>query len=512
MDRTLLLAAGLAGCLIPNPLQAAPKRPNVIFIYADDLGKGMLSAYGQRHFTTPHIDSLITQGTSFTRAYGCMLSAPARASLLTGYHDCRPDKWKISGGGRLVGARSEADVARTEATIDSADINLAEGDLYLPEVFRQAGYATAQIGKLEWGFTATRGQMERHGWDYYYGYLDHVRCHGFYPPFLFEDGRMVRIDGNTRPDCGKSRENETPETYRERWDMTGKAQYSQNLFLDKILAFIRGHRDRPFFLFHPTQLPHGPVSVPALHPEVAADTTLTPIEKEYASMVKLLDDQVGAIVAEVRRLGIEQNTIIIFASDNGHEIYYSQAGRCEKPYRNLQTGELFDDFKDKYYSGPAGDVFDGNAGLAGLKRSNLEGGVNIPLAFYWKGHIPAGAASEDMVANYDFLPTVADMLGIRLKTAKDGISYWPVLQGKRNKHADRYVVFGSNYGPAIVTADGWKLRYFRAAGVFELYDLNADPQERHDLINSYSDRAEQLKKLLLEECAGDLDNGLNRAG
>ncbi|MCC8062752.1 MAG: sulfatase-like hydrolase/transferase [Rikenellaceae bacterium] len=323
---------------------------------------------------------------------------------------------------------------------------------------------------------------------------------------------MVTIEGNTRADGGKSIENETPETYRERWDMTGKAQYSQNLFLEKILTFIREHRDEPFFLFHPTQLPHGPVAVPSVDPEVAADTTLTPIEKEYASMVKLLDDQVGAIVAEVRRLGLEDNTIIVFASDNGHEIYYSQAGRCEKPYRNLRTGELFDDYRDKYYSDPAGDVFNGNGGLAGLKRSNLEGGVNVPLVFYWKGHIPAGAASGELVSNYDFLPTMAQMLGVRLPVRKDGISYWPLLQGKRWAHGGRYVVFGSNYGPAVVMSDGWKLRYYRAADAFELYNLNDDPQERENLILRYPERAEKLKGILLEECAGDLENGVNRAG
>ncbi|MCC8062753.1 MAG: sulfatase-like hydrolase/transferase [Rikenellaceae bacterium] len=167
MNRTVLIAAGLAGCIVSPALSAAQERPNVIFIYADDLGKGLLSAYGQKHYTTPNIDSLIARGTSFSRAYGCMLSAPARASLLTGYHDCRPDKWKITPGALLVAAQTECDVAKVEAGLDASDIVLAQGDFYLPEVFKRAGYTTAQIGKLEWGFTATRKQMERHGWDYW---------------------------------------------------------------------------------------------------------------------------------------------------------------------------------------------------------------------------------------------------------------------------------------------------------------------------------------------------------
>ena len=156
----------------------------------------MLSAYGQRHFTTPHIDAMVTRGTSFDNAYGCMLSAPARASLLTGYHDCHPDKWMISKGGQFIPPTDNLSlIPALEKEIDDGDILLGEGDYYLPQVFKKAGYVTAEIGKLEWGFTATRKQMKEHGWDYYYGYLDHVRCHGFYPPFLFDNGEIVTIDG-----------------------------------------------------------------------------------------------------------------------------------------------------------------------------------------------------------------------------------------------------------------------------------------------------------------------------
>lgn len=132
-----------------SSLSAQPQKPNVIFIYADDLGKGLLSAYGQQQFTTPNIDSLVHRGTSFTRAYGCMVSAPARASLITGYHDCRTDKWKISGGGQFVDYRNEKDIQKIEKEIDKNDIVLPKNDLYLPQVFQQAGYVTAQIGKLE---------------------------------------------------------------------------------------------------------------------------------------------------------------------------------------------------------------------------------------------------------------------------------------------------------------------------------------------------------------------------
>lgn len=513
MNRTFLTLLGLTSAfsIVHARTTADSARPNVIFIYADDLGKGMLSAYGQPHFTTPNIDKLFKKGIAFEQAYGCMLSAPARASMLTGYHDCRTDKWKINAGAQFVNLTEETEIARAEQQIDANDLLLPAGDLYLPQVFKQAGYVTAEIGKLEWGFTASRNQMRAHGWDYYYGYLDHVRCHGYYPPYLFDDGKVVAIEGNTRKDCGKSIEQETPQTYAERWNMTGKKTYSQDLFLEKILAFINTHRNEPFFLYHPTQLPHGPVAIPAMHPELEKNSRLTPIEKEYASMVKMLDDQVGIIMAELERLGIDKNTMIVFASDNGHEIYYSQKGRCEKPYRNLTTGKVFDDYTDKYYSTLSGDPFDGNAGMAGLKRSNLQGGVNIPLAVYWKGNLKSQKNTQ-VVAAYDLLATAADALGVNAGTEKDGTSLLPLFKKRGKLASDRYVVFGSNYGPAIVMNDGWKLRYYKAKKVYELYNLQHDPRETTDLSSSNPAKTEQLKALLLQECKGDITNGVNRAG
>lgn len=354
--------------------------------------------------------------------------------------------------------------------------------------------------------------MKDHGWDYYYGYLDHVRCHGFYPPFLFDNGEIVEIEGNTRTNGGKSIENETENTYRERWNMEGKKTYSQDLFLQKILEFIRNNKNNPFFLFHPTQLPHGPVAVPTVHPELANNPNLTPIEKEYASMMKYLDDNIGYILEELKKQGIADRTLIVFSSDNGHEIYYSQKGRCEKPYRNLQNGQLFDDFHNKYYSEPGGDIFNGNAGMAGLKRSNLEGGIHIPLVFYCEGTIPQGKVSKALVSNYDFLSTMADLLKVPLPTAKDGRSFLPnLLKGKKQKQS-RYLIFGSNNGPAIVTNEGWKLRYYMKENTCELFYLPDDPKEQHNLLRQQPQKAEELKSILLKECGDNLQNGINRAG
>lgn len=528
---TLTVQAGKPSS--PHPLSL----PNVIYIYADDMGIGMVSAYGQRQFTTPNIDRLVREGTSFSRAYGCMLSAPARASLLTGYHDCHgTDKWKISPGAAFVVPLTDTvNITKAEKKINAEDVRLPKKDLYLPQVFKEAGYTTAQIGKLEWGFTATREQMRHHGWDYYYGYLDHVRCHGFYPPFLFDNGHIVPINGNTLTNGGKSIENETSDALAERRNRTGKEVYSQDLFMNKILTFLREHHDKPFFLYHPTQLPHGPVAIPSIHPEVATNLALTPLEREYASMVKLLDDNIGVIIAELERLGIADHTIIVFSSDNGHEIYYSQKGRCEKPYRNLQTGQLFDDYTDKYRSSASGDIFNGNADMAGLKRSNLEGGVHIPLVFYCPGVVPSGKICNALVSNYDVLPTMAEWLQLSLQEKasgkvqkrnveekkskmqkeilkKDGRSFLPQLLKGKASSAHPYVIFGSNTGPAIVTEDGWKLRHYLSRNAVELFFLFDDPLEENDLSTTHPDKVRELERILLKECGGNLQNGVNRAG
>lgn len=495
---------------------ATGQRPNVIFIYADDMGKGMISAYGQPYVKTPNMDQLIRQGVSFTNAYGCMLSAPARASLLTGYNDCGQGHWRITRANKYaVNVADTAVIAPLEKTLNNSRVQLPAGDFYLPQVFQKAGYTTAQIGKLEYGFVSTRDEMKAHGWDYYYGYLDHVRCHGFYPPFLFENGAIVPIEGNTRANCGKTMEPETPEAYADRHNLEGKAVYSQDLFLEKIIQFIRDHKDGPFFLFHPTQLPHGPVSVPEVDPSLESIPQLTPIEKEYATMVKILDRNIGVIMDELRALGIEQQTLIVFASDNGHEIYYGQSGRCEKPYKNMTTGQLFDDYTDKYYSTLSGDVFNGNADMAGLKRSNLEGGVRVPLAFYWPGHIQP-RESHQVVAMYDLLPTFAQWLGVSLPSGKDGVSLYPLLQASASAPSDttladdRYVAFSSFIGPALVRNDGWKLRYYAPTRTYELYQLCIDPQERNPLTDNYPDLVAILKEQLLRECNGNIENGIYR--
>lgn len=515
-----LLTLGL-GVLAPIPAMAdvggqpaSVEKPNVIFIYADDMGMGMLSCMGQKQFMTPNIDRLFRQGTQFSHAYGCMVSAASRASLLTGYYDVRKEKVRVSGGSQLLldkaddteetRASLDAQCRAIEDKIDLGDVRLPEGDYYLPQVFRQAGYVTGEIGKLEYGWTATRAQMTRHGWDYYYGYLDHVGCHGYYPPFLFENGKVVLVEGNTHRDCAKTREGETAATYADRWNMEGKTQYAQDLFDEKMKEFIATNKDKPFFLFHPTLLPHGPVMVKEVSEQVKNNPNLTQIEKEYASMIIRLDSVVGMLMDEVERQGIADRTMFVFSSDNGHEIYYSQAGRVGKPFGS------YNDWTTTYYSDKHGDVFNGNGSLRGFKRQNSEGGPRVPMAVYWPGKVPAGVMCDQFVAHIDLLPTFAEMLGVTIgeSVKKDGVSILNTVMKADKLPENRYIVYSSYQGPAIVTNEGFKVRYNTYAQDYDMYDLKADPQERENVAGKYSARFEELKALLLEECDGNIQKGV----
>jgi len=477
--------------------QNTPKRPNVIFIYADDMGKGMISAYGQKIIQTPNMDRLVNQGVHFENAYGCHYSAPARASLLTGYSDCHKGHWQKRQGMKYTVSDTAA-IAPLEKELQKESVVLHKGDLYLADVFNKAGYVTGEIGKLDYGFVTTRKEMKAHGWDHYYGYLDHGRCHGFYPPFLFTDGRIDLIKGNTRAHCGdydKAIMADSAKWYKERWDMTGKKVYAQDIFDEKMIQFIKENKDHPFFLYHPSQLPHGPVGINYVDDQVKNNPNLTDLEKEYATMVLRLDKTIGLLLDELDKQGISQNTMVVFSADNGHQIYYQHEGRTDFVH-DIHTGKTFDHGDVRYTAENAGDIFDGTLNWSGFKRSNLEGGVHVPLTFYWKGHL-APRACESVVSNYDFLSTMADMLNVSIQSQKDGISYLPLLLDAKGTEPDnRFVMVDSRQGPALIMNNGWKLRFCGPTQTYELYNLTNDPGENKNLAKQYPNKVAQMRFIL----------------
>ncbi len=290
---------------------------------------------------------------------GCAVCAPARASLNLGIHDAHAGRWAFTQGGQYPGRLDEAALARTVELLRHTGMHASPSTPTLAKVARAAGMATLQVGKLEWGFATTPQALAANGWEHHYGFYDHGLCHGYYPAYLWEDGRPVAIPGNTRPDCGvRLAEADPGPDSQAPHNMEGRAVYSQDLFDQRLVAFLRAHRDRPFFLHHPSQLPHGAVFAERIAPEVAALPQLNRHEREYATMVLRLDRTVGLILDELTGLGIAERTLILFASDNGHAPCYIQ------PYP--QAGTRYDDRADGFRSALDGDVFDGNGGLAGI--------------------------------------------------------------------------------------------------------------------------------------------------
>lgn len=495
--------------------------PNIIYIYADDLGKGLLSCYGQQHYETPNIDKIARGGMKFTRAYANAFCAPARASLLCGIHDAHAGRWSFAPG-NVYKKVSTGEYSVQELDELIHNVGTDNECKYLAEILREKGYVTGEIGKLEWGFSTCNSEMVKHGWDYHYGYYDHGRCHGFYPPFLFENGSKIEIEGNSDPHCGKPFIEQSAEGNLGA-DMSFRQQYSQDLFDDKMMAFIEEHKDEKFFLYHPSQLPHGPTFYPQYHSAVKDNENLMPLEKEYASMVLRLDDTVGKILDRLEALNLTKNTLVIFASDNGHEnSYYMIEGRTSK--YSESDGTVLNDQNRPFRSKTCGDTFNGNDGLAGLKFSNWDGGNRIVLMAQWPGIIPKSSVCNKLISNYDTAATFAELVSNETKNS-DGISYLSFLKGDEEAEGHDYIVFSAKEGPCLVTKDGYKLRCYISEEVRvdalsgkgniiyderfdpQLYNVLEDPAEERNIARQYPEIVKSLLQQLLKECDGNLLHG-----
>lgn len=481
--------------------ELASDRPNVILIFADDLGPGLLGCYGQQLIKTPNIDRLAAEGMKFDNYYGGVFCAPARWTLHTGMHDGRQGGWSQSRAGLLVkmdkAGTPEAEYARRFAEyIEKSSTPIPDREVFLGQVAQKAGYHTGQFGKLDVGFLTDAKRVERFGWDFHEGYYSHQRCHGFYPPYLWRNGEKFTLEGNDDPDCGKMSEKGNEPVG------SGGKTYSQEVFLDGMLGFLRKNKDRPFFLYHPTQLPHGPVAVSKLHPDFADRPDLSLAEKKYASMVKMLDDHVGRILDELKALGIDKKTIVFFTSDNGHELYYEP--KPDYHAKRFPDGSRANLTDKKWRTSNGGDVFDGAAGRAGLKRSGYQGGMQCPLLVRWPGKIAPGSSSDHLSAHYDFMATLAELTGGNLPEGKDSISYLPTLLGKKQKRQHEHIVVNNKFthmgSSAIISREGWKLvQTGKDKNDYQLYRLSDDNQERHNVEADYPTRAAKLKETLLLE-------------
>ena len=431
MMRHLLTVAVLA---VSGFSLAAERPPNIVFIMADDLGRGHCGCYGQEKIKTPHIDALAREGMRFTQFYaGANVCAPSRSVLMTGLH-----------------------TGHTAVRNNGLKRFLYDEDVTVAKVLKKAGYATGGFGKWGLGLPDTPGVAVKQGFDTWFGQYSQTHAHFYYPYFVMQDLKRVPLDANE----GKRR-----------------GIYVQDAIHEQALAFIEANRERPFFAYLPYILPHVELVVPpesrrpyeGQFPRISrADPRPGYLGSddayaEFAGMVSHLDQQVGQVMAKLKELGIDDNTIVFFTSDNGP-----------------QPGAWTDIFVE---------FFDGNGPHRGAKGDFYEGGIGVPLIVRWPGKIEGGSMSDFVGYFPDMMPTLAKLAGINEGDlpANDGISLAPTLLGQEaNQKQHDYLyweVAGSqqNTVQQAVRFENWKGVRPGPKAAWQIYDLAADPAEERNL-------------------------------
>ena len=419
-------------------------RPNIVFILADDLGYGDLGCYGQTRIQTPELDRMAAEGMRFTQFYaGSTVCAPSRCVLMTGRHTGR---CYIRGNRRL---------------------SLRPDDLTVAELLKQAGYATALVGKWGLGQEGSDGVPTHQGFDHFFGYLDQVHAHNYYPTFLMRNEQRVLLK-NVVPDEGKYGQGMASK----------RVQYSHDLFIDDALSFIDANKERPFFLYFAATIPHANNEARDEGMEIPdygqyAKTDWPDAQKGLAAMISRLDRDVGRILRRLEKHGIDRDTIVFFTSDNGP---HSEGGN------------------DSTY-------FDSNGPLRGMKRDLYDGGIRVPLVVRWPGHVPGGSVSPHVAYFGDFLATAAELAGVDLDVPTDGISFLPELLGEADRqltHDYLYWEFYERGSAQAVRLGEWKGVVSPLRGEqIELYHLPSDPAEAHDVAAAHPEVLARIREALL---------------
>jgi len=438
---------------LTKPLRAeaeAPLRPNIIFILTDDLGQGDLSFLGQTQFKTPNIDRLASEGMYLSRHYsGSAVCAPSRSCLMTGQHT----------GHTHVRANGPF------------QLRTGDQDVTVAQVLQSAGYRTGMIGKAGTGCSVAPGQPKEKGFDYFYGFNSHGAAHHYYPPKMYRNSEEILFPNNHK---------HTGDTY------------CQDLFLEEALSFIRENKDQPFFLHYSELIPHASLVVPEkwIAPfrgkfEERTTTNIgsyAPTDEPmaiFAGMVTRLDWEVGQIMAELKALGLDENTLVMFSSDHGA---HSAGG-------HLQTD------------------FNSSGDLRGEKRDLYEGGIRVPTIARWPGRIAPGSRSDHVSAFWDFLPTAAELAGVSdLPDGIDGFSFAPTLLGepdRQEKHDYLYWEFYEQNGKrAALFGDDIKAVQLNLAftldGPVEIYDLKRDPTETTDIAGDHPEWVQRAREIFEE--------------
>ena len=470
MKFVALLILGLASL----PAGAASK-PNIIYINTDDWGIGKVPCYGmdpasERIIKTPHIDRLRAEGMRFTNSYaGNAVCGPSRCSLLTGKHPGHA-AWRAN--------RDTSPVSPWPPAYPM-----------LGAVARDAGYKTAGFGKLSAGGMSTPEEITACGWDYWLGFLGHIDCRDYYASRIWENGKLVPVPGNDRGTLagtsftvgeGKRATAPRDDTRLEAekgGGVVAGGTFIEKLYGDRIIDFMTRNREEPFFIYFATTVPHGGPPGGMRAPDTAGydGKSLTLYEKVYCSLMTHHDANIGRIVQAVKDLGLEQDTLILWTSDNGDETsYYGRTG-----------------------------TFDGNGPFRDRKRSLYEGGIRTPLIARWPGTIEPGSECDLITTQWDIMPTVADAGGRPVTPEMDGISILPTLLGQADRQAPREHIYFEFYEGAkqqAVRMGDWKgYRKNGTEGSIELYDLKRDPSETRDLAAAHPDIVARIRDIMAEE-------------
>ncbi|MGS2761316.1 arylsulfatase [Sinomicrobium sp. M5D2P9] len=432
----------------------ADSAPNIIFILADDMGIGDLGCYGQEHILTPNIDRLAAQGMRFTRFYaGSTVCAPSRASLMTGQHT---GVTHIRGNGEYP---------------------LRETDTIIPQLLQKEGYTTAMFGKWGLGVEGTTGAPQRKGWDHFIGHLHHVDAHYQRPDSLWRvrDGKLEKFG-------------------------TPSDSYGNEIFAEEALSFIEKQpKDKPFFLYLSFTIPHAELITAEKYMEPylneSGESRFMP-EKPwpdgqhyggqpypkaaYAAMVSSIDQYTGRITQLLKEKGMDENTLVLFTSDNG---------------THIEGGRTMEDVSFFKSSGP----------YKGVKRDVYEGGIHEPFIAHWPGKIKPGQVSDHIGAFWDVMPTLAELGGVKkLPANSNGISFVPELlgKGKQAEHPYLYWEFYEQGGKQAVRKQNWKAVRLQVKkdnnAPLELYDLGKDPEEKHNIAEKHPEIVKEMDSIMRE--------------
>jgi arylsulfatase A-like enzyme len=445
----LFVAAALLGFVA-----CAADRPNLIWIMADDLGYGELGCYGQKVIQTPNLDRMAKEGLRFTRFYaGATVCAPSRSVLMTGQHHGHT---RVRGNAGKQNAEAQS--------LRAADVTVAK-------VLKQAGYTTALIGK--WGLgdvgAAEAGLPRKQGFDFFYGYLNQLHAHNHFPDFLWRNEERVTLPNVVVPvgDSGAGYATEAK-------------VYADDLFADESLAFVRANTDKPFFLYWSMVVPHANnertqalkdgAEVPDYGP-YATESWPSP-DKGQAAMITRMDTYVGRMLAELKKLGLAEKTLVIFTSDNGP---HNESNHSLKRFEP---------------SGP----------FTGIKRSLTDGGIRVPCIAWWPGQVKAGSETGLVASFADWLATAAELAGALTPEGCDSISFAPTLLGRNGQISHDFLYWEFHEGgfrQAALYQGRWKaIRAGAQDAPVRLYDQQNDVAETNDVARIFPDIAKKISDYL----------------